>query len=289
MKVSDKTILFSCNYFKEELKEFYNKVELQEMLSITFLHYLKLSRIDLILKSEDQISQSDFHKITNVVERLKKYEPLAQIIGEWEFYGISFKINEHVLIPRPETEELVQLIVNEHKDKEQLSILDIGTGSGCIAIALKKEIPNANLFAYDVSKEALKIAAFNAKKNKLNVTFSEVDILEWESHNENEKYDVIVSNPPYITYKEKELMHGNVLDYEPHLALFVDNQEPLLFYNVISEFALSHLTENGKLYFEINEKYGGEVLELLKHKQFRDIEIIKDINGKDRIVKCHLK
>ena len=276
------TIEYTINYFKGELFQVYDKPELEQLLQITFSHYLNINRIDLSLRKDEKLLESDFNKITHVINELKQNKPLAQIIGEWEFYGISLKVNEYTLIPRPETEELVQLIVNENNSPK--SILDIGTGSGCIALALKKSLPNTNVFACDISEKALEVAKENAHKNQLDVALKRVDILKWEK--EEEKYNIIVSNPPYITLKEKELMHKNVLDYEPHLALFVENDAPLLFYNAILEFAEHHLTENGKLYFEINELYGNEVKQLLKDKKFKNINIVKDINEKDRIVSC---
>jgi release factor glutamine methyltransferase len=287
MEIIDKTIEFAANYFREELKNTLSSSELEQTLQITLSHYFKLERVDLVLKKDDVLSDIDFQKINDVITAIKTNKPLAQIIGEWEFYGLSLKVNKHTLIPRPETEELVQLIIEENSNDE-LSILDIGTGTGCIPLALKKEIPNAYLYAYDVSEEALKVAHENSIKNKLAVTFSKVDILADEAHGLKDKFDIIVSNPPYITNKEKALMHTNVLDYEPHLALFVDDTEPLLFYNAIANFAINHLNKNGKLYFEINEHYGNDVVQLLLNKSFKNVNIVKDINDRDRIVSCNI-
>lgn len=287
MEIIDKTISIAADYFREELKECLSVSELEQTLRITFYYYFKLGRIDLTLRKDDFLSETDFLKIKEVIIALKTKKPLAHIIGEWEFYGLSLKVNEHTLIPRPETEELVKLIV-EGNIKEDVSILDIGTGSGCIALALKQEFPRAILSAYDVSSEALKMALVNSKRNKLKVFFSKVDILSNEAQNIKDKFDVIVSNPPYITNKEKGLMHPNVLDYEPHLALFVDDREPLLFYNAIANFAINHLYKNGKLYFEINEHYGNEVIQLLIDKSFKNVNIVKDINERNRIVSCNI-
>ena len=282
MDNSNNTLQYSIDFFKNELKELYDSSELEQLLYITFFHYLSLSRTDLSLNRDNKLSELNFNKITHVVNELKQQKPLGQILGEWEFYEITIKVNKHTLIPRPETEELVQLIINENK--YPASIFDIGTGSGCIAIALKKNFPKTKVFAVDVSEEALKTARENAELNKLDVVFEKLDILKWEKR--NVKYDVIVSNPPYITNKEKKLMHKNVLDYEPHLALFVKDQTPLLFYDAIADFAIAHLSENGKLYFEINEFYGNEVKQLLANKNFKNINIVKDMNEKDRIVTC---
>jgi len=282
MEVSKNTLQNTANYFKKELREFYDSSELEQILQVVFSHYLSLSRIEVALNRNQKLSNKDWNKIIGVVNELKQYKPLAQIIGEWEFFGLPLKINEYTLIPRPETEELVQLIIE--KNKNPLSILDIGTGSGCIALALKNELNNTEVYACDVSKEALIVATKNAKDNNLEVMFQELDILNY-SH-QNKKYSIIVSNPPYITHKEKELMYENVLDYEPHLALFVADDAPLVFYNAIADFAMHHLSENGKLYFEINEAYGNEVKALLTDKKFKNINIVKDINEKDRIVSC---
>lgn len=289
MKKLSNTIASAVNFFKEELKNNYDISELDQIIKIVFLHYFRLSRTDLILRKEEVFVNSDFQKITGVIELLKEQIPLAQIIGEWEFYGLSLKVNEHTLIPRPETEELVQFIISESENVEHLNVLDIGTGTGCIAIALKNEMNLANVVAYDISSEALKIASGNAMQNKLEIEFNQVDILEWKNQDiRHNDYDVIVSNPPYITQKEKELMHKNVLDYEPHLALFVENETPLIFYDAIAEFSLKHLTSQGRLYFEINEHYGVATKQLLIDKEFKNINIVKDMNGKDRIVSCEI-
>ncbi len=288
MKIRDNTIRSAANYFSKELNNLYPEPELQQLLHLTFLHYFGCSKIDFITNDEKLLSESELLKIIYAVKGLKKNKPLAYILGEWEFYGISLKVNEHTLIPRPETEELVQLIINENKHQKSIKILDIGTGSGCIALALKKHLPNANVSAWDISEEVLKIASENAIKNSLTISFNQVDILSYKVTNFSEKYDVIVSNPPYVTKNEKSLMQENVVNYEPHLALFVENNNPLLFYNAIADFALKHLTTNGKLYFEINEKQGKEVKKLLFAKGFCNTEIVEDMNGKERMIKCSL-
>lgn len=285
MKVESNTIQSIANYFRAALKNQFDSSEIEQHLQITFHHYFGLNKAALILDGDNDFSELKRQKVIDVIEQLKSNKPLAQIIGEWEFYELTFKVNEHTLIPRPETEELVHLIIEENKAVKQLSILDIGTGSGCIAVALKKQMSNANVTAFDVSEEALKIAVENAKFNSVPITFEKVDILNPEGI--TQKFDVIVSNPPYITNKEKALMHLNVLDYEPHLALFVENEEPLLFYNHIANFASNHLSKEGKLYFEINEHYGQEVKEMLLLKSFKNINIVPDMNGKDRIVHCN--
>lgn len=284
MKMTKNTLQYAIDYFKNELDGVYDKSELEQLLQITFFHFFKLNRIGLTLNKDDKLSSDDLSIIEGVVHDLKQYKPLAQILGEWELFGLSLKVNEDILIPRPETEELIQLILNENNNP--LSILDIGTGSGCIALAIKKNLPRSIVSAFDVSKKALDVASENARINELDITFREIDILNWKKL--DEEYDLIVSNPPYIPNKEKTLMARNVLDYEPHLALFVEDDEPLLFYNTIANFALSHLKKSGKLYFEINENYGNEVKDLLIAKKFKNVNIVKDINEKDRIVSCNL-
>ena len=286
MKIPDNTIFSAVSYFREELLEHYDVSELDQMLFITFKHYFGLNRIDLSMDKDKLLSESDLLKIIYAVKALKKNKPLAQILGEWEFFDLRLNVNEHTLIPRPETEELVQLILDENKNAR--SLLDIGTGTGCIALSLKKNIPDAEVSAYDVSIEALEIARSNSVLNKLEVSFKQLDILNW-NEGSTSKYDVIVSNPPYITLKEKEVMNANVLDFEPHLALFVEDEEPLLFYEAIANYALNHLNKNGRLYFEINEHFGNEVKQLLIDKNYKNVNIVKDLNGKERIVSCILE
>ena len=286
MKTYNETLRSAAIYFKEELLNQFDSSELEQTLQIVFAHYFSLEKADLILNKEDSFLQSDFDKLKDVIVDLKKAKPLALIIGEWEFFDLAFKVTESTLIPRPETEELVQLIIdnNNNNNQKELSILDIGTGSGCIAISLKKNIPNTNVTAYDISGDALSVALENANNNKVTINFKEVDILN--PVKQHVHFDIIVSNPPYITEKEKSLMHSNVLNFEPHLALFVENETPLVFYISIANFALEHLNIGGKLYFEINEYYGAEVKEMLQAKGFKNVNIVKDINDKDRMVNC---
>jgi release factor glutamine methyltransferase len=286
--MTNQTLKSASNFFKKELENVYDESELNQILQISFFHFFGWSRPDLVLNKEDLISEADAKKINELVAVLKTNKPLAQIMGEWEFFGLVFKVNEHTLIPRPETEELVQLIIEENKNVINCKILDIGTGTGCIAISLKSEMEDANVSAFDISTEALTTATENAKLNMLEVSFEQVNILDWKKQKLVEKYDVIVSNPPYIPENEKELMHQNVLEFEPELALFVNNNEPLIFYEVIADFAIENLTPNGKLYFEINENYGQETKQMLTNKTFKNVTIVKDLNGKDRIIKANL-
>lgn len=286
MKIADNTIKAVKSYFKTELSFQFELNEILSMFSVVMHFYFKLDKKDLILKEDERLTESDLLKVIYCVKALKMNKPLAYIIGEWEFYGLPFKVNEHTLIPRPETEELVILILKENVG--ELNILDIGTGSGCIPISLKKQSNNYRVLAVDVSKGAIEIATENAKINEVEITFKEYDILKNRHEKFTPQLDVIVSNPPYIPEKDKALMDSNVLDFEPHLALFVANSEPLIFYDAISDFALQNLKNSGKLYFEIHENYGKEVLNLLHEKRFSEVKIIQDINGKNRIVSAQL-
>lgn len=286
MKIPDNTIGAVKAYFKSKLSPYFDAIEIDSMYYVVMHFYFELTKSQLILSEEKRLSESDLLKIIYAVKDLKKNKPLAYILSEWEFFGLPFKVNEHTLIPRPETEELVQLILDEnHGD---INLLDIGTGTGCIPISLKKHMKNWNVKGLDVSVNALDIAHKNAELNNVDVSFFQYDILQNKKSQLDIKLDVIVSNPPYIPERDKEQMNENVLNYEPHLALFVENNEPLLFYDSISDFAINNLHNGGKLYFEIHEKYGNEVVDLLVQKGFEKVELIKDINGKDRIVKSLL-
>lgn len=283
MKIPTNQLSSVITYFKQELNNFYAQNEVQSMLFIVLHHFFGLTKNDIILYPTKLFSESELLLVIKTVKALKTQKPLAYILGEWEFYGLNLTINEYVLIPRPETEELVQLIINE--ETSTTSILDIGTGSGCIALALKKNLPNTRVLAWDISKKALEIAKENALKNNLIIDFKCVDMLNVDV-DLSEKLDIIVSNPPYIEKKEQIKMDKNVLDFEPHLALFVEDNNPLLFYDKISDFALKNLTENGKIYFEINEVFGKKVETLLLEKGFCNVKLIKDINNKDRMIKA---
>lgn len=284
MKISSNELGSAVAYFKNELASFYDKSELESMLYILFQHYFGVSKTDVVINKDRKLSESDLLLVIYAVKDLKKYKPLAYIIGEWEFFGLSFFVNKHVLIPRPETEELVQLIINDYDNHPPNNILDIGSGSGCIALSLKHHFKNTTVTAWDVSEEALKVIDINANNLQLAIELQKVDALS--NPDVNVKYDVIVSNPPYIMNKEQTQMHSNVLDYEPHLALFVPNENPLLFYDKISDIAVKHLTKNGSLYVEINEQFGEDVALLFNKKGFNKVEIIKDINGKNRMVRA---
>ena len=234
-------------------------------------------------------------KYENALKALKNHEPIQYIIGQTEFYGLPFYVNENTLIPRPETEELVELILsnttaNNHLElvevNNQFNILDIGTGTGCIAISLAKQLPNANVSAIDVSAKALEMANKNAQLNQVDINFIENDILKIcnSELDSATKFDIIVSNPPYVRQLEKQQMQDNVLNHEPHLALFVEDENPLIFYRAITQFATKNLKPNGELYFEINEYLGKEMMALLEAFGFKNIQLKQDLFGKDRMI-----
>lgn len=271
---------------RRSLAKYYPKSEIQGFIRIIFEHLLSFSQTDLVLKMEQILPAAVSDKINEIIFRLQKNEPVQYIIGETEFYGLKFKVNSHVLIPRPETEELVKWICDEAHPVGKTRILDIGTGSGCIAVTLAKNVDGAQVDAIDVSEPALEVAAGNAALNKVNIKFYCCDILKNQPFPSSSLYEVIVSNPPYVRESEKKLMLPNVLDYEPSLALFVPDQDPLCFYRAIAAFAWDHLAENGRLYFEINEALFNEISLLLKNLNFSGIKIRKDINGKCRMICC---
>lgn len=278
--------------FHKELDALYEKEEVDRFFFILTESYYKVSRLKLAM--EPHFVVQDFKPILNALALLKKQQPIQYILGKTEFYGLPFKVNQHTLIPRPETEELVAWIVAKFRiQNSELRILDIGTGSGCIAIALAHQLPHAKIYALDISTEALEVAKYNAKLNNVTIEFIEADILTFQEgslkaeagfHSEL-KFDIIVSNPPYIREEEKQYMKPNVLDNEPHLALFVQDSDPLLFYKVIAKFAASNLTENGALFFEINEYLGNDMIQLLVKHHFNTIELKQDMFRKDRMIK----
>lgn len=243
-----------------------------------------MSRLDLALDHRKELSASEEKKFEDALLRLLKHEPIQYIIGETEFFGLKFKVNKNVLIPRPETEELVQWILKdlESLKTQELSILDIGTGSGCIAISLAKKLPNARVSAIDISEGALEIARSNAKMNDVEIDFILQDILK--SAELPGKYDLIVSNPPYVRELEKKEMHRNVLENEPEMALYVKDLEPLIFYQKITKLAETDLKLGGSLYFEINQYLGKETAEVLTESGFKPFSG-KDIFGNDRMLK----
>ncbi|MCT4628662.1 peptide chain release factor N(5)-glutamine methyltransferase [Winogradskyella sp.] len=278
--------------FHTELDAIYGKAEVESFFFLATEHYLNVSRIQLALEPGFTFSKTETDTFFKTLEDLKQQKPIQYILGETEFFGLTFKVNENVLIPRPETEELVSLIIANSKNKKTnpktTTVLDIGTGSGSIAVSLAKFMPSAKVCALDVSDKALDVAKANAELNQVDINFLEVDILDdstWNLELKNLKFDIIVSNPPYVRHLEKQEMKPNVLDNEPHLALFVENENPLIFYKTITSFAADNLKEQGQLYFEINQYLGEETKQLLVDANFHNIELKKDLNGNDRMLK----
>lgn len=271
--------------FYSELENVFEKNEIDTFLKRTAEEYLNLKPFELALSTDMLIEKHKEEMFLKAVSELKKEKPLQQIFGKTYFYGLEFIINEHVLIPRPETEELVHWVVGDNElSPSELKILDIGTGSGCIAISLVKNLTGSEVFAIDVSREALGLARENTQRNNVKIELIEMNILETTQL--PSQFDIIVSNPPYVRMLEKNTIKKNVLEYEPHLALFVDNEDPLLFYNKISRLSIDYLKDKGSLYFEINQYLGMEVVELLKEVGFKNIELKKDLFNNDRFVKC---
>lgn len=285
--MAEQTLRYAQQTIAKAISSLYEEDEAGAIASQMLQDLLGIDRLG-VLSGKGNISEEQQTTINKAIERLLRHEPLQYITGKAHFYGLEFKVNHHVLIPRPETEELVQHILQSDRVRinPNLSILDIGTGSGCIPVTLKKNLPKATVFAMDISAEALAVARENAYLNGVEVTFIEADILNRKTLIQHpDKFDLIVSNPPYITDAEKGEMNANVLEHEPHLALFVSNEEPLLFYKAITEFATHHLNRGGALFFEINAGYGAEVKASMEQYGFRDVVILKDMQGKHRIVK----
>lgn len=283
--------------FIEKLISIYDQEEIESFFYIIteFLHQKR--RIDLALAPDFSITENEVAQWNSILAELKQEKPIQYVLGETEFFGLKFFVNQNTLIPRPETEELVELILSIKQLNDstiQPKILDIGTGSGCIAISLAKNLPHAKVFALDVSEKALEMAKKNAEVNQVEVNFINTSILEVEdleqltTHNSQliPKFDIIVSNPPYVRNLEKEEIKKNVLEYEPHLALFVEDNDPLLFYRKIAQLAQKNLSKNGMLFFEINQYLGKETVELLQDLGFQNIELIKDVYGNDRMISC---
>jgi len=272
-------------YFQDRLSAIYEPGEASALSALVFegIFMLKKHHLPIINK---ELSDNDIHLLNGILDRLLKYEPVQYILGYADFFGLRFYVNKSVLIPRPETEELVQLIINDQRSaQKELSILDIGTGSGCIAVALKKNLPNSELYAMDLSKEALEVARENALRNKTTVHFIEDSVLKPSHSYPALGFSVIVSNPPYIMPDEAVQMSKNVLDYEPHTALFTTDNDPMQFYKAITSFAHKHLQKGGTLYLEINQQYAPLVVDLLTNEGFENVISLEDINGNKRMVK----
>jgi release factor glutamine methyltransferase len=282
-------------HFFDALKNSQDEQEIESFFFILTEYLHNLKRVDVALNPNFELSDAEVEKWNTILADLQQEKPIQYITGEAWFYGLKFEVNENTLIPRPETEELVEWILNSPitKHPSPINILDIGTGTGCIPISLKANLPEVNVSAIDVSEKALEVAKRNAKLNNVEINFIQSNILEVEDLSQFQtpnfllptSFDIIVSNPPYVRNLEKQEIKKNVLDYEPHLALFVEDTDALLFYRRIAQLALKNLAPNGLLFFEINQYLGKETVELLENMGFKNIELKKDIYGNDRMVK----
>jgi len=281
MFVDSNKIIDLLPYYKKKLSGHYDEKEIENIFYHMTFFVFGWSKFELRF-SDQRISESELLNQRKIVQRLLEFEPIQHIVGKVEFYNCFLSVNKHTLVPRPETEELVDLIVQNHQD-EKCNILDIGTGSGCIPIAIGKVKKNWNIFAVDISSNALQLAKQNAKENKVHIEFAEMDILH-SDFNFSSSFDIIVSNPPYVLHTDKKNMHANVLNFDPHTALFVEDENPLKFYKSIIDYALKHLVNNGWIYFEIHEAFGIEMVNLLSAKGFKNIQIIQDLQNKDRMI-----
>ncbi|MEZ7498852.1 peptide chain release factor N(5)-glutamine methyltransferase [Flavobacterium sp. Arc3] len=272
--------------FIQELLPIYDEGEAESFFYLILEEKRQLKRIDLALDPQLVFLNEEITLWNSILEQLKLEIPIQYLLGKTSFYGLEFEVNDDVLIPRPETEELVEWIIQSTMSEvtnTKRNVLDIGTGSGCIAISLAKAIPNAKVYAIDVSEKALAIAKRNAVLNQVNVTFITQNILETEDL--NRQFDIIVSNPPYVRNLEKQEIKKNVLDNEPHLALFVEDDDALIFYKKIAALAQKNLSDKGQLFFEINQYLGKDMVALLEKMNFKNIELRKDIYGNDRMIR----
>ena len=269
------------DYIIKKLETVYETGEARSMCRLLMEESFELSTADIIINHDVAMDEEKGGELDSMLDRLLAFEPIQHVLGFAWFMGDRYLVNSHVLIPRQETEELVHLVVDEN-DLENPVILDIGTGSGCIPIGLKKLIPGADVHASEVSLEAVEVASSNAQALDYPISFYQSDILSEFPPVDN--LDVIVSNPPYVTESEKDQMSWNVLNHESELALFVSNEDPLLFYRIITQWAYEKLNNGGKLYFEINEALGQECVALVEKNGLKRVRLIQDLNGKDRIV-----
>jgi release factor glutamine methyltransferase len=285
-----KTVKDVSAAFQKGLASLYDAKEIDSLCNIAIAEIAGTSSAKIKAFPELELPAEHLEAINQILDELKTGKPIQYILGHTEFYGLTFNVNPSVLIPRPETEELVEWIIGAGRKAQggwqQRRILDIGTGSGCIAISLKKNLPQFSVAAMDISPEALKTAKENAELNDVDVNFIQADILDLNSAFKIPHSEIIVSNPPYVTLHDKIQMHTNVTDFEPHTALFVPENDPLIFYKAIADFAARNLETGAWLFLEINESYGKQIVELLTNKSFKNIELRKDMSGKDRMIKA---
>jgi len=271
-----------------ELSVIFPEKESESLVHFLLFSVAGIERKDISLDPERPIGEELNALLQDKLAELKEHKPVQYVTGKAYFYGLEMEVNPAVLIPRPETEELVKWVADDHKDDRGLKVLDIGTGSGCIILALGRLLNKPELTAIDISREALVMASVNAEKYAIRLDFRNVDILDENKWDQMESYDLIVSNPPYVRESEKSQMQPNVLNYEPHRALFVPDDDPLIFYRAIARFAQSRLTEGGELYLEINENLGNNVTRLLESEGFTEITLKKDLQVKDRMIRCRI-
>lgn len=288
LKVRSNKVEDIITFCKSELYEWYQKNEADNLIFILFSHVCGFSRTDIILRKDEYINESDLIHIYTAVSELKAFKPVQYILGETEFCGNLIKVNESVLIPRPETEELVNLIIRDNRNREGLCILDIGTGSACIAVSLAKSLKNPNITGIDVSEKALETASQNAIINDVSIQLIKEDVLAnpFIQYRLFASSNIIVSNPPYIPCSEKTKMSRNVIDYEPGEALFVPDEDPLIFYERITDLTLKYSCKGTIMYFEINENYREMLSDMLTGKGLKKYQFYKDIHGRERILKC---
>ena len=292
------------NWIRQQLILMYDEREATSIASMVMENVTGLTRIDRLTKKDEPLVVQQLHHLTEVVQRLGQHEPIQYVLGECFFHGLKLYVNNHVLIPRPETEELVEWIINDVKtsgknvfqrkegeadETTQLKVLDVGTGSGCIALALKKAMPKAEVWGCDVSDEALNVARRNGAQLDIRVDFQGINFLDESQQRSLPTVDIIVSNPPYVPEKDKATMQPNVLAHEPHTALFVPDDDALIFYKTLALFGHKRLYENGCIYIEISENAAKETVRIFKEAGYNNVEIKKDMQGKDRMIKAHLK
>jgi release factor glutamine methyltransferase len=288
-------------YIKDQLKEIYDEQESANIASLAIEHVTCLTKTGRISNKHSELSPVQFEQVKKDLQRLRQHEPIQYIMNKAWFYGMELYVDKNVLIPRPETEELVKWIVDDVKasgkdvfvreptkadETTQLKILDVGTGSGCIPLALKKTMPKAEVWGCDISEEALNVARRNGSSLDIRVDFQGVNFLDEVQQKLLPTVDIIVSNPPYVPLKDKEQMNANVVDHEPHTALFVTDEDPLIFYKALAEFGKKRLYENGSIYMEIHEEIGNDVVKLFKESSYNNVELKKDMQGKNRMVRA---
>jgi release factor glutamine methyltransferase len=288
-------------YIKDQLKKTYEEQEATNIADLAIEHVTGLSRTERVAKKQDELSLLQLQQLEKDLQRLQQYEPIQYIMNKAWFYGMELYVDKNVLIPRPETEELVQWIVDDVKasgkdvfiqksmeaDKTtQLKILDVGSGSGCIPLALKKTMPKAEVWGCDISEEALNVARRNGSALNIRVDFQGMNFLDEAQQKLLPTVDIIISNPPYVPLKDKQQMNSNVVDHEPHTALFVPDEDPLVFYKALAEFGKKRLYENGSVYMEVHEEIGNDVVNLFKENGYNNVQLKKDMQGKERMVKA---